>query len=371
VHHTAKEKDHPMHPFVYTALPTRVVFGSGTLVRLNDELKALGCSRALVLSTSFQESQANEIANRLGSLSAGVFSGAAMHTPVDITERALEIMASIGADSVISVGGGSTTGLGKAIALRTDLPQIVIPTTYAGSEATPILGETINGRKTTQRTPKVLPEVILYDVDLTFTLPGPLSVTSGINAIAHAAEALYAANTNPIISILAEQGIAALVRALPRILSAPEDLSARSDALFGAWTCGVCLGSVDMALHHKLCHTLGGAFNLPHAETHTILLPHTLAYNKAAAPNAARRIAAAIGVDSAPRGLFELIGQLGAPRALKEIGMPREGIEYASDLATSNPYPNPEPVTRVGIHDLLERAFDGQPPVEAKEIGYA
>ena len=352
-----------MHPFVYTALPTRVVFGSGTLVRLGDELKALGCSRALVLSTPFQESQGNEIADRLGSYAVGVFSSAAMHTPVDITERALEIVTSIGADSVISVGGGSTTGLGKAIALRTDLPQIVIPTTYAGSEATPILGETMNGRKTTQRTLKVLPEVILYDVDLTLTLPGPLSVTSGINAIAHAAEALYAANANPIISTLAEQGIAALVRALPRILTAPEDRSARSDALFGAWTCGVCLGSVDMALHHKLCHTLGGAFNLPHSETHTILLPHTLAYNEAAAPNAVRRIAAAIGVGNAPRGLFELIGQLGAPRALKDVGMPREGIDHASELATSNPYPNPEPLTRAGIHDLLERAFDGRPPV--------
>src|SRR5260221_7394659 len=308
-----------MHPFEYTVLPTRVVFGSGTLVRLCDELKALGCSRALVLSTPFQNSQANEISDRLGSHSAGVFSGAAMHTPVDITERALEMVASIGADSLISVGGGSTTGLGKAIALRTDLPQIVIPTTYAGSEATPILGETINGRKTTQRTPKVLPEVILYDVDLTLTLPGPLSVTSGINAIAHAAEALYAANTNPIISMLAEQGIAALVRALPRILIAPEDLSARSDALFGAWTCGVCLGSVDMALHHKLCHALGGTFDLPHSETHTALLPYTLAYNSAAVPVAIQRIAAALGVENASRGLFELVGRLGGSRALKDI----------------------------------------------------
>lgn len=357
--------------FVAVSHPTRVVFGCGTLVRLGDELKVLGCSHALVLSTPFQESQASEIADRLGSLSAGLFAGAAMHTPVAITERALEMVASIGADSVISVGGGSTTGLGKAIALRTDLPQIVISTTYAGSEATPILGETVNGRKTTQRTLKVLPEVILNDVDLTLTLPGPLSVTSGINAIAHAAEALYAANTNPVISMLAEQGIAALVRALPRILAAPEDLSARSDALFGAWTCGVCLGSVDMALHHKLCHTLGGAFNLPHAEKHTILLPHTLAYNQAAAPDAVRRIAAAIGVDNASHGLFELIGQLGAPRALKDIGMRREAIDHASELTTSNPYPNPKPVTRAGVHDLLERAFDGRPPAQAKEIGHA
>jgi maleylacetate reductase len=332
-------------------------------MRLGDELKALGCSRAMVLSTPFQETQANEIARRLGSQAAGVFSGAAMHTPVDITERALEMVSSIEADSLISIGGGSTIGLGKSIALRTDLPQVAIPTTYAGSEATPILGETIDGRKTTQRTLKVLPEVILYDVDLTVTLPVPFSVTSGFNAVAHAAEALYATNTNPIISMLAEQGIAALVRALPRILEAPEDLTARSDALFGAWLCGVCLGSVDMGLHHKLCHTLGGAFNLPHAEMHTILLPHTLAYNQSAASNAIRRIAAAMRVNNAPLGLFELIDRLGAPRALKDIGMPRNGIDHASDLATSNPYPNPEALTRAGLRNLLERAFEGLPPV--------
>jgi maleylacetate reductase len=352
-----------MHAFVYTGLPVRVVFGSGTLVLLGDELTALGCSRALVLSTSSQEQQARAIADRLGACCVGVFAGAIMHTPVEVTERALRVVATLGADCVVSLGGGSTIGLGKAIAWRSGLPQIAIPTTYAGSEATPILGETVAGRKTTQRSLKVLPEVILYDVDLTVSLPGALTVTSGINAIAHAAEALYANNTNPIISMLAEQGIATLVRALPRILAAPGDLHARSDALFGAWACGVCLGSVDMALHHKLCHTLGGTFNLPHAETHTILLPHTLAYNEVAAPDAIQRIAAALGVEDAARGLFELIGRLGAPRALKDIGMPRDSIDHASDLAALNPYPNPEPVTKAGIRALLERAFDGWPPV--------
>jgi len=353
----------PMHAFVYTGLPVRVVFGSGTLACLGDELTALGCSRALVLSMPFQEGQAREIADRLGARCIGIFAGATMHTPVEVTERALQVVATLEADCLVSLGGGSTIGLGKAIALRNDLPQIAIPTTYAGSEATPILGETIAGRKITQRTLKVLPEVILYDVDLTLSLPEAMTVTSGINAVAHAAEALYASNANPITSMLAQQGIASLAQALPRILAAPGDFSARSDALFGAWACGVCLGSVDMALHHKLCHTLGGAFNLPHAETHTILLPHTLAYNEAAAPVAIQRIASALGVEDTAHGLFEYIGRLGAPRALKDIGMQHDGIDHASDLATLNPYPNPEPVTKAGIRALLERAFDGLPPV--------
>jgi maleylacetate reductase len=248
------------------------------------------------------------------------------------------------------------------MALRTDLPQVVVPTTYAGSEATPILGETEEGRKTTQRDPRVLPEVIVYDVDLTLTLPVSLSVTSGINAFAHAAEALYAANANPITSMLAEQGMAAIVRALPRIFTTPGDVAARADALFGAWTCGVCLGSVDMALHHKLCHTLGGAFDLPHAETHTVLLPHTLSYNRIAAKNALTRIASALNVEDAPLGLFNLIESLNAPKSLKEIGMPHDGLDRASDLAVSSPYPNPEPVTRAAIRGLLERAFHGVLP---------
>jgi len=356
------EQGAEMLPFVYTALPMRVIFGSGTLVHLNRELAALDRHRALVLSTPAQEQQANAIADQLGRSSVGIFAGAVMHTPVEVTERALQKVAKTGADALVSVGGGSTIGLGKALSLRTSLPQIVVPTTYAGSEVTPILGQTVGGRKTTVRDPNLLPKVVLYDVDLTLTLPGPLSITSGINAIAHAAEALYAINANPVVSAIAEIGIASLARALPRIREMPADRSARYDALLGAWTCGICLGSVDMALHHKLCHTLGGAFDLPHSETHTALLPYTLAYNSGSSPVAIQRIASALGAEDAPRGLFELVGRLGAPRALKDIGMPREGIRLASELAVASPYPNPARVTQDRVHHLLERAWEGLPP---------
>ena len=244
-----------MQPFIYAGVPSRVVFGSGTLSQVADEVRALGCGRALVLSTPQQADAARDLADRLDGLSVGLFTEAAMHTPVEITERAMLVVRDLGADCTVALGGGSTTGLGKAIALRTDLPQIVIPTTYAGSEATPILGETRDGLKTTQRSLKILPEVILYDVDLTLTLPVGLSATSGMNAIAHAVEGLYTQDANPLVSLMAEEGIRALGSALPKISRDPGDREARSDALYGAWLCGVVGGG--MGQDHRVGLRMG------------------------------------------------------------------------------------------------------------------
>ena len=351
-----------MRPFVYEALPSRVVFGPGVLARLPEELDRFGIRRALVLATPQQADSARHTSQELGGRAAGVFTEAAMHTPIDVTERAMAVVRDLGVDGVVAVGGGSTTGLAKAIALRTDLPQIVAPTTYAGSEMTPILGETRDGVKTTIRDAKVLPEVVLYDVDLTLTLPPALTATSGLNAIAHAMEALYARDGNPIIGMMAEESIRAFAQSLPRLIAAPRDIEARSDALYGAWLAGACLGAVGMALHHKLCHVLGGSFDLPHAETHAIVLPHAAAYNAAAAPEAMARIARALGVDDAPQGLYDLAGRVGAPRALRDLGMPREGIARAVDLALANPDWNPRVLDREGVHRLITAAWEGSRP---------
>ncbi|HLZ67106.1 MAG TPA: maleylacetate reductase [Aliidongia sp.] len=351
-----------MLSFTYQALPTRVIFGSLAPELLQDELSRLSVQHALVLSTAPQAEQAGKVLAMLGDRGAGVFAGAVMHTPVEVTDAAIAVLRRQDADGVLAIGGGSTTGLAKAIALRTDLPQLVVPTTYAGSEATPILGETQNGIKTTQTNLKVLPETVLYDVDLTLGLPPHLSATSGLNAIAHAAEALYARDRNPVVSLMAEDGIAALARALPRIVQDPADRDARSDALYGAWLCGTCLGMVGMALHHKLCHTLGGTFDLPHAETHAILLPHTIAFNAAATPDAMARIARALGTADAAGGLYALGRRLGIAQALKAIGMPEAGIDRAADLAVEKPYWNPRPVERDAIRRLLARAWAGDAP---------
>ncbi|TMQ10610.1 MAG: maleylacetate reductase [Deltaproteobacteria bacterium] len=356
----------PVSGFTYTGLPARVVFGSGTFASVRAEAERLAIQRALVLTTPAQTAHGRAATDLLGDRAVGVFSGAMMHTPVAVTQAALDLARELAADGIVAIGGGSTIGLAKAIAVRTGLPQIAIPTTYAGSEMTPILGETEGRLKTTRSSPDILPEMVIYDADLTLGLPAQLSGTSGINAIAHAAEALYSRDANPVTSLLAEQSIAALARALPAIADRPADRSARRDALYGAWLSGMCLGTVGMALHHKLCHVLGGTFGLPHSETHTVILPHAIAYNAAAAPEAVARIAAALGTSEnsggAAMALYHLADAVGAERSLAALGMPADGLDRAADLAVANPYWNPRPLERAAIRDLLERAFTGTPP---------
>ncbi len=351
-----------MQSFTYNGLPTRVIFGSGTRGAMAAEAEKLGISRALVLSTPFQAELAQEVAADLGSLAVGCFSEAAMHTPVSVTESALAALQEAGADGVVSVGGGSTTGLGKAIALRTDVPQLVLPTTYAGSEMTNILGQTEGGRKTTLRDPKVQPETVIYDVDLTLTLPPGLSGTSGINAIAHAVEALYAEDRNPVVSLLAAEGVAALYRGLPVIAEDAHNREARTDALYGAWLCAICLASTGVALHHKLCHVLGGSFDLPHAETHTVVLPQALAYNAPAVPEAMSQLARAMDTATPAAALFDLAVAMGADTSLAALGMPESGIEAAVDITLENPYWNPRELARDPIRDTLQAAWRGDRP---------
>ena len=351
-----------MSPFTFEANIPRVVFGAGSLRQLPAEIERLGARRALVLSTPEQVDSARRVADLLGERSAGVFPRAVMHVPIEAAREAREEARRLDADCAVAIGGGSTTGLGKAIALDSGLPIIAIPTTYAGSEMTPIYGLTEGGVKKTGRDPRVLPKTVIYDPELSLTLPVGLSVTSGFNAIAHAAEGLYAHDGNPIITLMAEEGIRALAAALRQLHAEPKHLVARSDALYGAWLCGAVLGHVAMGLHHKLCHTLGGSFDLPHAEVHTVMLPHALAYNAAAAPAAMSRIARALGDDDPPGELQDLARRLGAPVSLRGIGMPADGLDRAAELAVTTPYPNPRPLERNAIRALLQRAFDGAAP---------
>jgi maleylacetate reductase len=351
-----------MKAFTYTANPSRVVFGAGALQQLPREIELLGAQRALVLSTPEQADSARQVAELLGDRAAGLFPKAAMHVPIEIARQAQQESRRLGADCAVAIGGGSTTGLGKAIALDSGLPIIAIPTTYAGSEMTPIYGLTEGGVKKTGRDARVLPRTVIYDPQLTLTLPLALTVTSALNAIAHAAEGLYAHDGNPITALQAEEGIRASAAALAPLAADAKDLDARSNALYGAWLCGAVLGTVSMGLHHKLCHTLGGSFNLPHAQTHTVVLPHALAYNARHAPEAMARIARALGVSDAPRGLYELAAKHGAPTSLKALGMPADGLDRAADLAVTNQYPNPRPLERAALRALLQRAFDGEPP---------
>lgn len=346
--------------FQYDPSPARVVFGTGTLARLPEEAARLQLRRVLIVSTAGQQKHADRASALLGPLAPAVFAEAAMHTPSQVTEAALALASDLRVDGLVAIGGGSAIGLSKALALRTDLPQLVIPTTYAGSEATPLLGETVAGVKRTQRSLKVLPETILYDVELTVGLPVPVSMASGLNAMAHAVEALYAPDRNPLTNLMAEAALTALIDALPRIQARLDDLDARTVALEGAWLSGCCLGVTTMALHHKLCHTLGGAFGLPHAQTHAILLPHALAYNLPFAPEALRTLARVFRQEDPARALEEFTRRLSLPRTLCELGMPETAIDRAADLAVRNPYPNPRALEREAIRGLLMRAWAGE-----------
>ncbi len=353
--------------FTYNGQPSRVIFGAGSLQHLAREIDLLGAKRALILSTPEQRASAEMIADLLGSKAAGVFDRAVMHVPIETAREARELANKLGADCAIAIGGGSTTGLGKAIALDSGLPILAIPTTYAGSEMTPIYGITEGGVKKTGKDPRVLPRTTIYDPDLSMSLPVGLSVTSGINAIAHAAEGLYAVDSNPIMDLMACEGIAALARALPAIYKNASDKAARADALYGAWLCGTVLGNVGMALHHKLCHTLGGSFNLPHAEVHTIVLPHALAYNQAAAPQAMQKIAKALGVSesnqtTAAQATWDLAYNNGAPTSLSSIGLQESDLDKACDIAMQNQYANPRPLERVALRALFQDAFEGVRP---------
>jgi alcohol dehydrogenase class IV len=347
-----------MDRFTYVAMPARVVFGAGAVSQLAAEVERLGATRVLLISTPGRAQMVRSVARDLNI--AGIFDQAVMHTPIKAVEAAREMAKSLGADCCITIGGGSTIWFGKAIALTSALPIVAVPTTYSGSEMTTIWGISEGGAKKTGRDPKVMPRAVIYDPQLTLDLPVGVSAASGMNALAHCAEALYSHEGNPIVSLMAEEGIRALAAALPLIVQAPRDLEARSSALYGAWLAGLTISTTGNGLHHKLCHVLGG-FGLPHAETHSVILPHALRYNSVAG-EALRRIARAMGVQDAPSGIWQLEQQLGLPMKLADIGMKQDDLERAARIAVQAPYPNPRKVEYQPVLELLHNAYEGVRP---------
>lgn len=343
------------------------MFESGSRQLVRRELEQLGVSRALVLATSEQRGVAEEIAALMGKLAVGVHAQARMHVPVATAEEAVSVVRATGADVTVAVGGGSTIGLAKAIALLEKTPSVVIPTTYAGSEMTPLWGMTEAGVKRTGRNDVVVPRVVLYDPELTTTLPGPVTLTSALNSVAHAAEALYAPEHSPITVLMAEAAITSALTALPVVLARLDDLNARSDLLYAAWLGGSCLGTATMGLHHKLCHTLGGALDLPHSDTHTVVLPYALAYNFGAAPAPVDVLAGALNTTEPLSGLRKWIADLGGPTSLSELGVTRADIAGLVEQAMKASYPNPSPLERDRITQLLELAVAGDPPEDLLE----
>jgi maleylacetate reductase len=344
--------------FVHDTLPQRVRFATGEASKqLAEEVEELGCSRLMVIAANLERAQV------VDGLPVVVWQlEVAMHVPVELATRARESVAARDVDGLVCVGGGSATGLAKAVALTTGLPIVAVPTTYAGSEATNVWGMTEAGRKTTGVDGRVLPRTVVYDAALTLGLPVATSVASGLNALAHCVDSMWAPRANPINAALAGEGIRALNAALPQIVADPAGLLGREQALYGAYLAAVAFASAGSGLHHKICHVLGGMFNLPHAQTHAIVLPHVLALNGPAAPEAARRIATAFGAPSADEGLAALRSTVDAPVALRDHGMPEDGIPAAVEaVLAAVPADNPVPVTTENLTALLHATWKGAP----------
>ena len=353
-----------MNAFTYDALPGRVVFGAGaSRDRLAEEVGRLDAERVLLIATEQERELAEDLASPLGERLAGLFTRVRPHVPVEVAERARDAAREVGADCLLSVGGGSTTGTAKAVALEMDLPIVAVPTTYAGSEMTPVYGLTSGQRKRTGKSLKVLPKVVIYDPELTFSLPDFITGPSAMNAMAHCVEAFYAPGANPITSLMAEEGIRALASGVPAAVSRPDDLEGRTRTLYGAYLAGAAFAAAGGGIHHKICHVLGGAYDLPHAETHTVILPQAVAFNEGAIPEVMQRVARALGAEEAAAGLYDLARRIGAPTALKDIGMREENLDEAITLILEEaPTENPRPVDKAGIRELLEDAYSGRRP---------
>jgi maleylacetate reductase len=340
--------------FTYDALPGRVVFGAGAArTRLAGEIERLGVGRVLLIASRRAEDTVQALVEPLGGRVAGTFTDVREHVPIE-TARAVRAAAEAArADAVLCIGGGSTIGAAKAVALTARIPVLAVPTTYSGSEVTPVWGLTEDGRKTTGTDLAVLPRVVVYDPELTGGLPRDLAVASGLNAMAHGVEAFWAPGRNPVSSVIAEDGIAALAAGLRK--DDPADL------LRGAWLSAAAFAVTGSGLHHKLCHVLGGTFGMPHARTHAVVLPHVLAFNAPGAPEARTRVARALGVDDPVRGLRELADDLGVPRGLRELGLPEDAIDEAARLTEpAVPEDNPVPVGGGALRRLVRAAWSGE-----------
>jgi maleylacetate reductase len=347
--------------FTHEGVPTRIVFGLGARHGLADELDRLGLSQVMLIASGSSRAEADALAARLDHRLTWRVDGVRQHVPAERVDEVTADAIRVGADGVVTLGGGSATGLGKAVALS-GLPLVAVPTTYAGSEMTPVWGVTTGRRKQTGRDPLVVPRTVVYDPELTYGLPAPVTAASGMNALAHCLEALWAPGASPLSGPLALDGARALCEALPAAVAEPWDPKARSRALVGACQAGMALASAGAGLHHRLCHVLGGRYDLPHAQTHAALLPHVVGFNEHVLGPLAARMAVAVGAGRAASGVHDLAVRMGLEMALSELGMPESGIDEVDAEVDDDPPPNPRPVDEAALRHILRAAWEGDPP---------
>lgn len=358
-----------MNPFTYDQLPARIVFGAGRVTEVGAEVERLGGQRVMLISDGQAAAIAAAVTEQLWSRLALAWDEVAQHVPVQLAERARAAATAADIDCVVCVGGGSSTGLAKALALSHSMPIVAVPTTYAGSEQTAIYGLTGGRHKQTGKNPVVLPKTVVYDPELTVGLPPQVTGPSAFNALAHSVEALYAPGHNPVTSALALEGVRAIHQSLPTVMASPGDVDARGTLLYGAYLSGVALGTTSTGLHHKLCHVLGGRFNLVHADAHSVILPHAIAFNAPALPVEMARLADALGVPGGdPAGaLWDLAVASKVPTRLADLTghdglLKRDDLPGAARAAAEEITVNPRPVNEADLLGILERAYEGDRP---------
>lgn len=337
----------PVEGFVHTFLPGRVVLGAGSLDRVAGEVGLLAVRRVLLIATRSARDAADVVETELKVRFAGRIDGVTQHVPTEVAEQAREKARVVGADGVVAIGGGSAIGLAKAVALTTGVPIVAVPTTYAGSEMTPVWGETSAGGKTTGSDPKVLPKTVVYDPVLTVNLPVKVTAASVANALAHCVEAVWTAKADPITETTAVEGARALATGLRQVLDKP-DLEARSNLMYGACLAGSAFANAGSDLHHKLCHYLGGTYNLPHAETHAVVLPQVARAKATAVPRAKARLEDALQTTDLATGLYDLVAGAGLPTSLRELGLTQDQALEAGRVFDAE--------------DILTRAWAGTRP---------
>jgi maleylacetate reductase len=349
--------------FTWSSLPSRVVFGRGALGQLRDEVARLERRRVLLVGGGASTKAALDNAHdALGDMVAAVVGGSTQHTSIDVTDAAAATARDVDADIVVTVGGGSPTGLGKVLAFTCELPLLAVPTTYSGSEMTAVWGRTIDGRKRTAYDSRVLPRTVTYDPELCRGMPARLAAASGLNALAHCLEALWVPGANPITTTLAVDGGRRLVDGLPRVVEDPDDVDAHGDNLIGACLAGVAMAQAGIGIHHRTAHVLTGGWKLPHAETHAVLLPQTTAMIAPRAPEAMVHAARMLGADEPAGAVFALLQRLQLPTALSALGMPQDGLDEAAHRVWEATHDDPLVPDEATLRRMLDNAYHGQHP---------
>ena len=349
-------------------LPVRAVFGEAVAEALPREAGRLGVRRVMLCCTPGGRGRAQALADALGEACVGVFDGAQPHCPEAVVGDALDRFQRLDADGAVTFGGGATIGLGKVIAVRTGKPVIAVPTSYAGSEMTAVYGILVGDEKRTRTDENCMARTAIYDPALTLSLSAHVTLTSGMNSLAHCVEALYQERANPVAAMLAEAGLRAHAAGLEASVARPDDIAARRHAHYGAMLGGAALQLAGIALHHKLCHVLGGRHGIPHGESNTVMLPHVVAYNAGAAPHAMAALRRALETNDPAGALYDLAARLDGPTRLKDLGMAEADLDSAADLAVKATSWNPRPVDVASVRAMLADAFNGRRPT-AKASG--